>query len=89
MPADPNGKLAYITKKATAAAGKLEVDSKNASSTPHDIVLEGNGVKAGGKTVSGGGVSTFSVDLKAGTYTYYCSLPGHRAGGMEGTLTVK
>jgi len=89
MPADANGQLAYITKKATAPAGKLEIDSKNASSTPHDIVLEGNGVKAGGKTVSGGGVSTINVDLKAGTYAYYCSLPGHRAGGMEGTLTVK
>jgi len=89
MPADANGQLAYITKKATAPAGKLEIDSKNSSSTPHDIVLEGNGVKAGGKTVSGGGVSMISVDLKAGTYTYYCSLPGHRAGGMEGQLTVK
>ena len=89
MPADANGQLAYITKQATAPAGKLEIDSKNVSSTPHDIALEGNGVKAGGKTVSGGGVSTINVDLKAGTYTYYCSLPGHRAGGMEGTLTVK
>jgi plastocyanin len=89
MPADPNGQLAYITKKATAPAGKLEIDSKNASSTPHDIAIEGNGVKENGKTVSGGGVSTISVDLKAGTYTYFCTLPGHRAGGMEGTLTVQ
>jgi plastocyanin len=89
MPADPNGQLAYITKKATAPAGKLEIDSKNASSTPHDIAIEGNGVKEGGKTVSNGGVSTISVSLKPGTYTYYCSLPGHRAGGMFGQLTVK
>jgi plastocyanin len=89
MPADPNGQLAYITKKATAPAGKLEIDSKNASSTPHDIAIEGNGVKENGKTVSGGGVSTISVDLKSGTYTYFCTLPGHRAGGMEGTLTVQ
>jgi plastocyanin len=89
MPADANGQLAYITKKATAPAGKLEIDSKNASSTPHDIAIEGNGVKENGKTVSGGGVSTISVDLKAGSYTYFCTLPGHRAGGMEGTLTVK
>jgi plastocyanin len=89
MPADPNGQLAYITKKATAEAGPLQIDSKNASSTPHDIALEGDGVKEAGKTVSNGGVSMISVTLKPGTYTYYCSLPGHRAGGMFGTLTVK
>ncbi len=89
MPADANGQLAYITKQASAPPGKLEIDSKNDSSTPHDIVIEGPGVKAGGKTVSNGGVSTVNVDLKVGTYTYYCSLPGHRAAGMEGKLTVK
>jgi plastocyanin len=89
MPADPNGQLAYITKVATAPAGQLEIDSKNASSTPHDIALEGNGVKENGKTVSNGGVSTISVSLKPGEYTYFCSLPGHREGGMLGKLTVK
>ena len=30
---------------------------------------------------------TFTPD-KAGTYTYYCALPGHREGGQIGTLTV-
>jgi plastocyanin len=89
MPADPNGQLAYITKVASAPAGQLEIDSKNASSTPHDIALEGSGVKENGKTVSNGGVSTISVSLKPGEYTYFCSLPGHREGGMEGKLTVK
>ncbi|MEA2190623.1 MAG: hypothetical protein QOI73_744 [Solirubrobacteraceae bacterium] len=89
MPADPNGQLAYITKKATAPAGKLEIDSKNASSTPHDIALEGNGVNEKGETVQGGATSMISVSLKPGKYTYFCTLPGHRDGGMEGELTVK
>ncbi len=89
LPADPNGQLAYITKQATAPAGALEIDSKNAASIPHDIALEGNGVTAQGKTVQGGATSTIKVDLKPGKYTFFCSVPGHRAGGMEGTLTVK
>lgn len=28
------------------------------------------------------------LELFAGTFTYYCSVPGHRSAGMEGTLTV-
>jgi plastocyanin len=90
--ADPSGQLAYTVTKATSPAGALEIDSKNASSTPHDIVLqEGTGGKVlgTGAVVSGGGVSKVTVSLKPGTYTFYCSLPGHRQAGMQGTLTVK
>jgi uncharacterized cupredoxin-like copper-binding protein len=36
-----------------------------------------------------GGTKTLKLTLKAGTYTYYCSVPGHRAAGMQGTLTVQ
>lgn len=89
MPADPNGQLAYITKVASAPAGKLEIDSKNEASIPHDIAIEGGGVDEKGKTVQGGGTSKISVDLKPGEYTYYCTVSGHREGGMEGKLTVK
>ena len=89
LPADPNGQLAYITKKASAPAGALEIDSKNAATIPHDIALEGNGVNEKGATVQGGGTSKINVTLKSGTYTFYCTVAGHREGGMEGTLTVK
>jgi mono/diheme cytochrome c family protein len=89
IPADPNGQLAYITKVATAPAGPLEIDSKNASSVPHDIAIEGNGVNVKGPVGQGGAVSTIKATLKPGKYAFYCTVAGHREGGMEGTLTVK
>ncbi len=89
IPADPDGQLAYVTKIATATPGPLEVESRNDASIPHDIALEGNGVNEKGATVDKGGVSKFSTTVKAGEYAYYCTVQGHREGGMEGKLTVK
>jgi plastocyanin len=89
IPADPGGALAYEFGSATATPGKLTIESKNDASIPHDISLEGGGIDEQGDEVQGGGVSTISVDLKPGEYTFYCSVPGHREGGMEGKLTVK
>jgi len=89
MPADPNGQLAYITKEATAAAGTLAIESENKASIPHDIAIEGNGVDEKGATVQDGGTSKLSVAVKPGEYQYYCTVAGHREGGMEGKLTVK
>jgi len=89
LPADPNGQLAYISKEATAPAGPLQIDSKNAASIPHDIALEGGGLNEKGETVQGGGTSTVKATVKKGKYAFYCTVAGHREGGMEGTLTVK
>ena len=62
---------------------------KNASPVPHDVSIEGGGVEKKGKVVEGGATSTVAATLKPGKYTFYCSVPGHREAGMEGTLTVK
>lgn len=87
--ADPNGQLLFQAKAAQASPGKLTLTSKNASSTPHNIAIQGPGANAIGPVGSGGHVSTITVNVTPGTYTFYCSVPGHRAGGMVGKLTVK
>jgi mono/diheme cytochrome c family protein len=89
IPADPSGTTLYQFGSAQAPAGPLEIDSENKSSTDHDIAIEGNGVSEKGEVVKNGGVSKLSADLKPGEYTFFCSVPGHREGGMEGKLTVK
>jgi plastocyanin len=89
IPADPGGSTAYQFAAAEAPAGQVTIRSPNKSSVDHDIALEGNGVDDKGDVVKDGGVSEFSLDLKPGEYTFYCSVDGHRQAGMEGKLTVK
>jgi mono/diheme cytochrome c family protein len=85
IPAEPTGQLLYQYKNATAPAGPLAINSQNKSQTPHDISVQG---QATGKVVKGGGTSTIKVNLKPGKYTFLCTVPGHAAAGMKGTLTV-
>jgi plastocyanin len=86
IPADPAGQLAFVASKATGTPGPVTIEMPNKSGTQHDIVIDGLGK---GPVVSSG-VSSFKATLQAGkTYTYYCSVPGHRQAGMQGTLTVK
>jgi plastocyanin len=87
--ADPSGALEFEETSVEATAGAVTIDFTNDSSLPHDVKIEGNGVEGEGTDeVTGGSVSA-TVDLQPGTYTFYCSVDGHRAAGMEGTLVVK
>ena len=89
IPADPGGALAYQFADAEAPTGQLEIDSPNESSVDHNIAVEGGGVNEAGPVVKNGGVSKIDVDLQSGEYTFFCTVTGHRAAGMEGKLTVK
>jgi plastocyanin len=89
IPAAESGALAYQFGSAEASPGDLTIKSVNASSIPHNISLEGPGANEEGDVVQNGGTSTVQVSVKAGEYTFYCSVPGHREGGMQGKLTVK
>jgi plastocyanin len=81
--------LKFDKSALSAKPGKVTIVMKNPSTLPHDVAIEGNGVDVKGKTVNQGGTSTATATLKAGTYTFYCSVDNHRQAGMEGTLTVK
>jgi plastocyanin len=87
--ADPNGQLKFLASSASATAGNVELRMLNKSSVIHDIAIRGGGASQVGKVVNNGGVSTVKLDLKPGKYTFYCSVDGHEAAGMKGTLTVK
>src|SRR4051794_10506459 len=86
IPADPTGQLAFQTNQASAPSGKLTVEMPNKSGTPHDIVIDGKGH---GAVVQNGGTSKVTASLDAGSYTYYCSVPGHRQAGVQGKLRGK
>ena len=70
-------------------AGKVTVTFSNPSSVPHAVEIEGNGVEQETETVTGGEAPPIEVDLKPGTYEFYCPVGGHKEAGMKGTLTVK
>src|SRR5215213_11982953 len=83
--ADPSGALKFEQTDVSATAGSITIDFTNMSSLPHDVMIEGSG---GTDEITNSTTST-TVELEPGTYTFFCSVDGHRAAGMEGTLTVK
>jgi plastocyanin len=89
LTADPGGALKFDKSSLSAKAGKVTVVLDNPSSLPHAVEVEGNGVEEETDTIGKGETAKVTVDLKAGEYEYYCPVDGHKAAGMEGTLTVQ
>ena len=83
---DP-AQLAFVPTSLTAPAGKITIIMKNDSAIPHSVAIQAPG-DVPGAVVNQGQMSTTTATLRAGTYTYYCTVPGHRQAGMVGTLTV-
>ena len=71
--------------------GKMVFWLVNSGSTQHDMAIRDSSGKtiATSELVSAGDTKEFDVsNLAAGSYTFYCTQPGHEASGMKGTLTV-
>jgi plastocyanin len=87
----PSGSdLAFDQKSVSAKAGSVTISFDNMQPLQHDVkVADSSGQELGGTDLVSDGTATATVDLQPGTYTFFCSVPGHREAGMEGTLTVK
>lgn len=80
--------LAYESAPEQLPAGEpVEAELINDGAIVHNVVIE----ELDDELIleaEGGQSDQATITLDAGDYTYYCSIPGHRAAGMEGTLTA-
>jgi uncharacterized cupredoxin-like copper-binding protein len=86
--ADPGGALKFDKTTLTAPAGRVMIELTNESGVLHDVVISGGSLKETSKRITEGSTSV-RAEVGPGTYAFYCSVPGHREAGMEGTLTVE
>jgi plastocyanin len=90
LSAPQDGSLAFDPSSLEAPAGEVTIEFTNPAAIEHDVYIEQGGEDlAESDLVADGETSTASAELDPGEYVYYCSVPGHREGGMEGTLTVE
>jgi uncharacterized cupredoxin-like copper-binding protein len=89
--AAPGSELAFVQKEAKAKAGPVVIEFTNPQSLSHDVAVEdSSGEEVGGTELVAGGKTVATIgSLKPGEYKFYCTVPGHREAGMEGTLKVE
>ena len=81
--------LAYDESSLETESGSVTIDFTNPSTTGHDVRIEDEaGEDIGGTDVIADDSTTATVELEPGSYTFFCSVPGHRDAGMEGALTA-
>ena len=82
--------LKFDKTELTSKPGKVTIDFDNPSSIPHNVEIETeNGEVLGGTETIASSEESATIELEPGTYAFFCSIPGHREAGMEGTLVVK
>jgi uncharacterized cupredoxin-like copper-binding protein len=88
--ADPQGELKYSTTSLSAKSGSVAIAFKNDAPLSHNLTVESpSGSTEGATPTFQGGSKVLTLNLKPGTYKFFCTVPGHRQAGMEGTLVVK
>lgn len=96
-PAAVTGKKIDVTLKdfsitvaggSTVKAGTYTFVVTNQGPSSHNLTINGPGVSDQATPTFGPGTKNLTVTLKNGTYDLFCSVPGHRALGMDTKLTV-
>lgn len=81
--------LAFDKKELTSKPGKVTIDFENPAPIEHDVAIEESGKLIAKTPLIIEDKASVSAELKPGTYTFICTVPGHAEAGMEGTLVVK
>jgi plastocyanin len=90
LAANAEGQLKFEPTSLTAKAGSVTINFTNTAPLAHNVtVASSSGATVGAIPTFQGGSKALTVKLSAGTYKFYCTVPGHRQAGMEGTLTVQ
>ena len=87
----PDGAFAYEQKELQAPAGALSAAFTNPAPIAHDFCVEDSGGEELGcsELIADGDTDIAEFEVESGEYTYFCSVAGHREGGMEGTLKIE
>jgi plastocyanin len=90
LSAPADGSLAFDTDQLSAKAGNITIEFDNPAAISHNVEVESPSAELGVSDTIAEDTTTLELtDVKPGTYEFYCNIPGHKEGGMEGALTVK
>jgi plastocyanin len=81
--------IAYATKALSSKPGKVTIDFNNPAPIQHDVAIAEGSQEIARSPLIAQSSTSVATDLAPGKYVFYCTVPGHREAGMEGTLTVK
>jgi plastocyanin len=89
LAADPGGALRFDKTRAAVLAGRVTVSLTNESAVAHNVTIAQDSKTLGATKTITQSTDTFELQLAPGGYVFFCSVPGHRQSGMQGTLTVR
>ena len=79
--------LKFQSKAFTLKAGITKIDYVSKGG-PHTLDFDTTDANLAKFNLDVPPAATGKVDLQPGTYTIFCAIPGHRASGMQATITV-